>query len=67
MKWFVFQFEENDVDPPSPQKKIQKEGMVRGTKKISLQPIPHVLKMLFNQWFAVNIIVWFNIKEFNKQ
>lgn len=28
MKWFFFQFEENDVDPPSPQKKIQKEGMV---------------------------------------
>lgn len=27
MKWFFFQFEENDVDP-LPQKKIQKEGMV---------------------------------------
>lgn len=66
MKWFVFQFEENDVDPPLPPKKNSKGGD-GGTKKISLQPIPHVLKMLFNQWFAVNIIVWFNIKEFNKQ
>lgn len=65
MKWFVFQFEENDVDPPSPQKKIQKEGMVV-QKKYHCSQFHIFFIMLFNQWFAVNIIMWFNIKEFNK-